>query len=171
MVSRSRIMIFGRPGSGKSTFAFALSKALKLPLHHLDKHFYVANWIERNYSEFLEIQKSIVANSSWIIDGNSTKSLEIRYSKADLILYFNYPRWICYWRILKRYFYKNSKFDDRAEGCHERITWSLLCYMWSFETRVANKIQKLRTKYPKPPFIEIKNDIDLSQLKKELTIP
>jgi adenylate kinase family enzyme len=38
--SFKRIMIFGRPGSGKSTFATWLSRALNLPLHHLDKHFY-----------------------------------------------------------------------------------------------------------------------------------
>ena len=53
----------------------------------------------------------------WIIDGNSTKSLEMRYSKADLVLYFNYPRYLCYWRIFKRLFYKNKLIDDRAEGC------------------------------------------------------
>jgi len=163
-------MIFGRSGRGKSTFAFALSKALRLPLHHLDKHFFPANWIERNYQEFLETQRSIVATPSWIIDGNSTKSLEIRYSKADLVLYFNYPRWLCYWRILKRIFYKNSELDDRAEECYERITWNLLRYMWSFETRVADKIKMLRTKYSITPFIEIKNDRSLSQLKKELRI-
>jgi len=164
-------MIFGKPGSGKSTFAFFLSKTLKLPLYHLDKHFFIADWIEKNYEEFLEIQKSIVANSSWIIDGNSTKSFEIRYSKADLVLYFNYPKWLCYYRIFKRLFYKNPFINDRAPGCYELITWSLLRYIWSFETRVIDTITILRTKYPQTPFIEIKNDIDLSQLKKELKNP
>jgi adenylate kinase family enzyme len=100
-------MIFGRPGGGKSTFAVWLSDALQLPLHHLDKHFFTANWIERDYNEFLSIQKNIVTGKTWIIDGNSIHSLETRWSHADLVLYFNYPKWICYWRILKRFLYPN----------------------------------------------------------------
>lgn len=34
-----RIMIMGRPGSGKSTFSIKLQTMLNIPLFHLDKHF------------------------------------------------------------------------------------------------------------------------------------
>lgn len=161
-------MIFGRPGSGKSTFALDCLKFLKLPLSHLDKHFYVSNWVERDYQEFLEVQKSIVATSSWIIDGNSTRSLEIRFAKADLVLYFNYPRWLCYWRIFKRLFHKNPELNDRADRCYERITWSLIRYMWSFANRVIDKIKMLKEKYPKTVFLEVRNDKELAELKKSI---
>lgn len=107
----------------------------------------------------------IVASSSWIIDGNSTRSLEIRFAKADLVLYFNYPRWLCYFRIFKRLFYKNPELNDRAYGCYEQITWSLIRYMWSFENRVVDTIKMLKEKYPQTTFIEIKNDKELGKLK------
>ncbi len=164
----SKIMIFGRPGSGKSTFALDLHKATKIPLHHLDKHFYESNWVERDYQEFLDIQQSIVDGDSWIVDGNSTRSLEMRYSKADLVLYFNYPRWLCYLRTFKRLFHKNTEIDDRAENCHERISLKLLRYMWSFESRVAEQIVLLREEYPGIRFVEITSDKDLKKLKREL---
>ena len=61
-------MIFGRPGSGKSTFATWLSNFYPLPIYHLDKYFYIRNWLERDYNEFLEIQENIVNSESWIID-------------------------------------------------------------------------------------------------------
>ena len=35
----NRIMVFGRPESGKSTFATKLGAALGIPVHHLDRHF------------------------------------------------------------------------------------------------------------------------------------
>ena len=73
-----KIMIFGRPGSGKSTFAYKLAQQAGLPLHHLDKHFFVSGWIERNNQEFMQIQEDITKGSAWIIDGNSTRSLETR---------------------------------------------------------------------------------------------
>lgn len=158
-------MIFGRPGSGKSTFAFDLHKATGLPLYHLDKYFFASNWVERDYQEFLDIQRSIVDGHEWIIDGNSTKSLEMRYSKADLILYFNYPRWVCYWRIFKRLFNKNRKIDDRAENCKETVRWSLLHYMWNFEMRVNNPIKLLQQKYSETQFIEIISDKEITKLK------
>jgi adenylate kinase family enzyme len=163
-----RIKIFGRPGSGKSTFANSLAHSLNIPIYHLDKHFFTSGWIERDYSEFLNIQKNIVNGNTWIVDGNSTRSLEMRWSKADLILYFNFPKMICYFRILKRFFQPNKTFDDRATGCDETIRISLLKYIWTFEQRVKEQITTFKAKYPKAVFQEIKNSTDLYKLRREL---
>ena len=163
-----KIMIFGRPGSGKSTFAMYLQKTLKIPLHHLDKYFFRDNWVERGYDEFLEKQKSLVRGDSWIIDGNSIKSLEMRYSKADLILYFNYPRLICYFMVLKRFFYKDKCIEDLSEGCENSIRFPLLKYMWNFEQRVEFQLEKLKQKYPEKLFMEIRDDVSLHKIKKEI---
>jgi len=161
-------MIFGRPGSGKSTFALKIHKKTDIPLYHLDCYFYLGNWQERDYQEFLDIQKKIVDKEQWIIDGNCTKSLEMRYQRADLCLYFNYPRWRCYLRIIKRLFVKDHKIKDRAQGCSETIRWSLLYYIWTFEKRVFNQTKTLKAKYPGVQFIEIQNDNDLNNVEMQL---
>lgn len=160
-----KIMIFGRPGSGKSTFATSLAHSSKLPLHHLDKHFFTQGWIQRNYDDFLNIQQNIVNGEAWIVDGNCTRSLEMRWSKADLVLYFIFPKITCYFRILKRFFQPNKTFDDRATGCDETIQISLLKYMWDFEQRVREQITQFKVKYPDAIFQEIKNKSDLQKLK------
>ncbi len=162
-------MIFGVSGSGKSTFATNLCNALSLaPLYHLDKYFFTNNWVERDYEEFLSIQQSFVDQDAWIIDGNAIRSLEMRYSKADMVLYFNYPLWLCYYRVFKRRLVKNSGIADRAFGCDERISLKLLKYMWTFGARVNAKIMYLRDKYPKVKFVEIKNDDELELIKNKL---
>jgi adenylate kinase family enzyme len=161
-------MIFGRPGSGKSTFAVALHQTTAIPLHHLDFYFYVDNWVERNYEEFLIIQQSFIDQQQWIIDGNATKSLEMRYKRATLCLYFNRPRWLCYWRIIKRIFFKNPAIKDRALNCKETISWKLLKYMWNFEDRVTEPIKKLQSFYPHVKFIEIRTQQDLKKLTNKL---
>ncbi len=163
-----RIMIFGRPGSGKSTFAVILYKATGIPLYHLDKYFYVQNWVERNYTNFLDIQQTMVTQDSWIIDGNSTKSLEMRWARADVVLYFNYPRWLCYWRVFKRLFSSDPHIDDRAEGCLEKMSWGLLKYMWSFEQRVNPIIATLQHQYPNATVYEICYDNELKALYKKV---
>jgi len=163
-----RICIFGRPGSGKSTFALRLHKKMCLPLYHLDRYFFVENWIARNYEEFLLAQHEIVDQDKWIIDGNSLKSLEVRYARAQISLYFNYSRWICLFRIIKRFFLKDPAIKDRAEGCKEKIRFSLLKYMWTFEYRLNNRLTyqiiELKKLYPTVKFIEIRNDQDLKKV-------
>jgi len=54
-------MIFGRPASGKSTFAYKLAAKTGLPLHHLDKRFFVSGWVERSNQEFMQIQEDTPA--------------------------------------------------------------------------------------------------------------
>lgn len=158
-----RIMIIGRSGSGKSTFGIKLSKIVNIPIYHLDKYFFESNWVARNYQEFVSSQIEIASNASWIIDGNSTRSYEVRYERADLCLYFNFRRRLCYWRVFKRLFDKNPNIDDRAPNCQETVRWPLLKYMWSFESRVNPILQLLRSKYPHVLFIELKSDKDVSK--------
>lgn len=162
-----RIMIFGRPGSGKSTFAVFISKKLGIPVHHLDKHFFIQDWVERNYDDFLDIQQKIVDNDSWIVDGNCIRSLEMRFSKADLVLYFNFSRFMCFFRILKRFLKPNRFIKDKAEGCNEAIKISFVKYMLNFEKRVNYQIVFFKEKYPFVVFIEIKNNMDLNKLKED----
>ncbi len=164
-----RIMIFGRPGSGKSTFAVELSQKTKLPLYHLDCYFYISNWIERDYDEFLAIQKTLVAQEHWIIDGNATRSLEMRYQRADIVLYFCYPRLLALWRIIKRRFFKKDpRIKDRAPGCSEKIDWKFIKYVWTFENRVKDKIAYLRSHYPHVKFYVIHNDHERDEIMQKL---
>ncbi len=160
-----RIMIFGRPGSGKSTFSLALSRSLNLPLFHLDKVFFTDHWVEREYSEFLNIQKEYVSQSHWIIDGNATRSLNIRGERADFIVYFYRPSWLCALRIFKRMiFSKNSHIDDRAPNCPERLSWKLFAYMYSFPSRVASFLDSISQSCDQRAFVQISSNQQASEL-------
>lgn len=156
-----RIMIFGIPGSGKSTFALKLSQRLGLPLFHLDKYFFVQGWQERDYDEFLDIQRELVEQEQWIIDGNATKSFEMRFSRADVVLYFRFNRLLCLWRIFKRLICKDPHISDRAEGCSENVRLRLIRYLWGFDKRAKKSIEVLRAKYPSVQFYELHNDREI----------
>lgn len=163
-----RIMIFGRPGSGKSTFAVALSQYLNLPLYHLDKYFFTFNWVERPYEEFLALQQHIINQDYWIIDGNSVRSLEMRYAHADLVIYFDRSRWLCLFRLMKRRLSKDKTIDDRAPHCPEILRFRLIAYMWTFHKRVASFLQCIAKNSCKKPVIYIKNDHDIQKCLERL---
>lgn len=155
----NRIAIFGRPGSGKSTFALKLSQQLGLPLHHVDKIFFKEYWVKQDNEVFLNLLQSIIQTSQWIIDGNSLKSLEMRYATADLVILFMLPRWKCFLRILKRRFERrNPKIDDRAPDCPERIGKDLIQYTWTFKKRLWPLLDDLKKKYPDTKLIVIPSD-------------
>lgn len=161
-----KIMLFGRPGSGKSTFANQLGQKLNIPVYHLDKYFYEAHWKERPYQDFLRIQQELVNLDHWIIDGNATKSLETRWAKADVVIYFLFPRLICLWRVIKRKFTKKDpKIDDRPPNCPEIISWKFFVYIWTFNQRVEAQITKLRAQCPAAKFYQICSNQALNQLK------
>ncbi|MBA4749917.1 MAG: DNA topology modulation protein [Alphaproteobacteria bacterium] len=164
----TRIMIFGPPGSGKSHFAKRLHLATGLPLFHLDKIFFKNGWIEEDTDVFLSKQRALVAGDHWIIDGNSVSSLEMRWQRADLVLYFHLPRLLCLARLIKRRFFKDRSIDDRAPSCPEVLRVRLIRYMWGFHGRVGPHVNALRNEYPLTPFHEITSIQEQNALLQDL---
>lgn len=75
----SKIIVIGCPGAGKSTFSRKLSEVTGIKLHYL-----VDIGLEK-----------IMANESWIIDGNYTRTLEARLKECDTVFLLDYPLEIC----------------------------------------------------------------------------
>jgi adenylate kinase family enzyme len=166
-MSPRRIMIFGRPGSGKSTFATRLAQALDLPLYHVDKYFFCENWEKRPHEDFLADMERLVAQEAWIIDGNAIASLPIRLERADMAICFVLPLPICLWRIVKRFFLKNP-YDDRAKGCKEKIRWPLITYTVGYRRRIMKLLQELQPQYPNLSFRWCFTDKSVAQVEAAL---
>ena len=67
----SKFALIGLPGSGKSTFASKLGKILGIPVHHLDRHMFEPNGKKRDKQEFIAIQKAMLDEDVWIVEGCS----------------------------------------------------------------------------------------------------
>lgn len=118
-----KIAIIGYSGSGKSTLARKLAKYYKAPVLFLDTVNFLPNWIERDRDEGRLIVCDFMKNDSWVIDGNYSDFFQKeRLEQADKIIFLKFPRRICIYRALKRYFkYKNTTREDMAKGCIEKI--------------------------------------------------
>jgi adenylate kinase family enzyme len=159
-------MIFGPPGSGKSTFAPLLSKQLGLPLFHLDTYRFTKNWNTTDYDEFLKKQEAIVEKEYWIIDGNDLNSLELRFCRADVAIYLRFNRLLCLWRMIKRVIYHDPHIADLPKGCSKNIKWFLLIHLWNFHRKAKSLIKTLRKTYPSVQFYEVHNDQEVLFLRK-----
>lgn len=146
-----RILVLGAPGSGKSTYSKELADALDLPCYELDQYVQLLNDNETNYNNFILTQTSIVSKDRWVIDGAQLESLNIRYGRADLVIYLHCPRWKCFYRILKRsiqYIFKH--------GLASR-SWSLRLfpYMFKYNAHAYKVIQLYQCIYPNVEYIDI----------------
>ncbi len=128
-----KIIIIGASGSGKSTFAAQLAQKLNLPLYHLDRIFWRANWQSIPREDFIAEQKRICASKQWIIDGHYRSSLELRASECDTIFLFALPRRVYFFRALMRIIKSFGKVrPDMADDCPEQLDLEFLHYVWTF---------------------------------------
>jgi adenylate kinase family enzyme len=137
-----KVLIIGSGGAGKSTLARRLGKITGIEVVHLDKLHWKPNWVEPDKSEWSETVRQILAGDSWIIDGNYSGTLEMRMSAADTVIFLDFPRTVCIWRILKRVRrYHHTNRPDIAEGCNEKFDLKFLKWIWDYPARSKPKVE------------------------------
>ena len=121
--------IIGYCGSGKSTLAQTLSARDGRPCLHMDRIGFSKNWIERDTEEGRALMRAFLdGNGAWIIDGNYKRFLLAeRLEQADEILFFNFPRFVCFYQAFCRYLRcRGTVRDSVAEGCTEKFDWEFM---------------------------------------------
>ncbi|MEM7595826.1 MAG: AAA family ATPase, partial [Cyanobacteria bacterium P01_A01_bin.83] len=133
-----RIAIIGSCGAGKSTLARTLGNKLNIPVIHLDTYYWHPGWQETDANQWVEIHQNLVKGDHWIIDGNYGGTIDTRLTKADTIIWLDFNRYLCLWRVFKRYFqYPGKVRPDMAEECPERLNWNFLLYVWNFSSTAS----------------------------------
>lgn len=99
-----RICIMGPSNSGKSTLAQAIGRACGLPVVHLDRlhHRPHTDWQPRPAAEFLALHDAAIEAERWVMDGNYTRCLPQRLSRATGVILLDVPTLTSLGRYLAR---------------------------------------------------------------------
>lgn len=96
-----RIAVVGPVASGKTTLARLLGARLGLPVVELDDVYWRGG---RTFSdaEWRAAHRHLLAPERWIIAGDHREVAGDRFAAADTIVWLDLPRWVCWWRALRR---------------------------------------------------------------------
>jgi adenylate kinase family enzyme len=139
-----KVLVIGSGGAGKSTFARRLGGILDIEVIHLDSLYWSRGWVEMPKAEWKKVVERIITGGSWIIDGNYSGTLALRYEACDAVVFLDIARVTCLWRVIKRAVkYRNMSRPDMAEGCPEKLDLNFIAWVWSYKKRTRPKIVKL----------------------------
>lgn len=138
-----KILIIGSGGAGKSTLARRLGEATGIEVVHLDKLHWQPGWVEPPKAEWHKTVEKAIAKESWIMDGNYGGTMEIRLAACDTVIFLDFPRAVCLYRVIKRrLIYRNTNRPDMGAGCNEKIDLDFLNWVWTFPARAKAGIEE-----------------------------
>jgi adenylate kinase family enzyme/8-oxo-dGTP pyrophosphatase MutT (NUDIX family) len=95
MIRGNKIIVLGCPGSGKSTFAAKLHLHTGIPLIHLDNVWWKPDRTHITRDEFDQRLEMLMSADEWIIDGNYSRTYEMRMQACDVIIFLDYSEADC----------------------------------------------------------------------------
>jgi adenylate kinase family enzyme len=123
-----RIAVVGVSGSGKSVFARELAARTRLPLYYMDQLFWRGDWEAVPEAEYLRQHRRLVAKDAWIIEGFIDEAMADRLSSADLVIYLDYPGYLCAWRVMRRWImHRRTSRLELPDAARERLD---LAFVW-----------------------------------------
>src|SRR6185503_1778037 len=98
-----RVAVIGSGGAGKSVFSRELAERSGLPVIHLDREFWRPNWEPTPENEWADRVRSLAEAERWVMDGNYSHTMEIRFARADTVVFLDLPRLLCIWSVVWRW--------------------------------------------------------------------
>lgn len=139
-----RILLIGNSGAGHSTAARRMQAALHLPLHHLDRLFWLPGWKPVSRNAFDQRRSEILKTPAWIIDGNYSRTLGPRLSAADTVLWLDFATPACLAGVFSRWVRQwGRQRPDMDDGCPEKIDWEFVRYVATWRRRNAAATESL----------------------------
>ncbi|MFF1676134.1 topology modulation protein [Streptomyces sp. NPDC058256] len=133
-----KVAIVGCGGSGKSYLARELGKVLDAPVTHLDAAYYDDEWNELPKERFATLQRDLVAQPTWVIDGNYNATLQIRLEACDTVVLMDMSTPAALWGILSRQIRHGA--GHKGNGVHNRIHWGVVKYVATYRRKMRPRV-------------------------------
>ena len=141
-----RIVIIGCPGSGKSTLSRQLHSKTGIPLYHLDNIWWKKDRSHICRDDFDNELQSIMKNDRWIIDGDYSRTYEIRFIHCDTVIFLDYDTDICLKGIKERLSTERSDMPWIEDRLDKDLINQVNNYHKNNRVMIYNLIEKYKDK-------------------------
>ncbi len=118
--SIQRINVIGTSGSGKSTLARSLAQRLSFPYVEMDTLFWEKNWQQKLDPQFFQELERAIAGRQWILDGNYSRTIPLKWQDVDLIIWLDYSFLHTLTRAVRRAIHRAYTQVELWEGTGNR---------------------------------------------------
>ena len=143
----NRILILGCPGSGKSTLARALAARTGLPLVYLDNLWWRADGTHISREAFDRALGELLPGEQWIMDGDYSRTYEVRLRAADTVIFLDYPEAVCMDGIAARVGQKRSDMPWTESALDPELVAQVQNYARDNRPQVLSLLQSYPEKH------------------------
>src|SRR6266540_2542235 len=147
MQALQRIAVVGTSGAGKTTTARMIAGRLDLPHVELDALHWDANWTMAPLPVFRERVARALAGDAWVADGNYSKTRDLIWPRAQLIVWLDYRLPVIFWRLFRRSLRRSLSREELWNGNRERLRDQFFSrdslFLW-----VLQSYRRHRAEYP-----------------------
>lgn len=144
----ARVVVVGTSCAGKTTLARTLARMLGARHIELDTHFWRPQWEKTPDEEFQPCVERIVADASWIIDGNYTRFQPTIIERATMLVWLDYSFARILGRALRRTVKRALSGEELFGGNRESFRRSFLTsdsiLLWVLKSYPMNKMRYTR---------------------------
>jgi adenylate kinase family enzyme len=141
-----RIHVVGTSGSGKTMLARQIAQQLQIPHVELDALHWEPNWTPAQTEMFRERVERALKSDRWVTDGNYSCVRDLIWSRAEAIVWLDYPFWLVFsrvvWRTLRRGLMRQTLWNSNQESLTKAFSKDSMI-LWMLKT-----YHKRRREYP-----------------------
>jgi adenylate kinase family enzyme len=115
-----RFNVIGTSGSGKTTFSQQLAEILAIPYVQMDALFWEPNWYAPRDDEFLPKVQRALEQDAWVLDGNYTRTIPIKWAKVECVIWLDYAFWQTMRQAVGRAVSRSISGQELWEGTDNR---------------------------------------------------
>ncbi|MBE0695645.1 MAG: adenylate kinase [Anaerolineaceae bacterium] len=141
-----RIAVVGITGSGKTTLAGRLARALNIPHVELDSLHWQKNWIMSDLAIFRSQVDQALSAPAWVVDGNYAKVRDLIWPRANTLVWIDYSLPVILWQLTRRTFERVFSHVELWNGNRETLRGAFFnrdsLFLWALQTH-----KRYRTEY------------------------
>jgi adenylate kinase family enzyme len=142
-----RIAVVGTTGSGKTTMARRIAQRLAINHVELDALHWGPDWTPAPIERFREHTAQALNGDDWVVDGNYGKVRDIVWSRADTVVWLDYPLLVILrrlaWQTLRRVFTREELWQGNRERFVAQFASRDSLFLWALRT-----YSRRRREYP-----------------------